>query len=256
MKHVQDCPACASRYTVHVQAVVGQRSGRPLPQYVCLDCRSFFNHSGYRETLQQQKDDFDFLHALQSTIYPNQSQLCLELITRLPHVKTICEIGYGLGWFLRAVNDYGRTGYGFDTNPYGHEFATATLGLNCANGMFDLSHQTRYDMFVSIMVFEHLEQPRNVFAMMRDRLNADGAIYLCVPFVERRDWPYLWTADSSPGTMPPDPFYDNDVHVMHYSIEGLRQLGLTQGARSAEYFMSNDVVSRSPGCYQGVLYRF
>ena len=106
------------------------------------------------------------------------------------------------------------------------------------------------------MVFEHLEHPRELFSLMRDRLTADGSIYLCVPFVERRDWPYLWTAGSNPAPAPPDVFYDNDVHVTHFSIDGMRRMGLSLGARSAEYFLSQDVATKSPGSYGGVLFRF
>ena len=107
------CPACTSRYTVHLQDVLGQRSGKPIPQFVCLDCHSFFNHSGYRETDEQKAHDFEFLHNMRESIYANQNRLCLELVTRCPHVQTVCEIGYGLGWFLRSCNDYRRKSYGF-----------------------------------------------------------------------------------------------------------------------------------------------
>ena len=252
----RSCPACMSRYVAHVQDVVGRRSGKRIPQFVCLDCRSFFNPSGYREDDRQKKDDFDFLHGLRDSIYANQSRLCLELVTRVPHARSICEVGYGLGWFLRSCKDYGRRGYGFETNANCHTFATCELGLDCALGPFDSGHSSSYDLFASIMVFEHLEQPRELFALMRDRLNPDGAIYLCVPFVERRDWPFLWTAGTEPAAMPPDVFYDNDVHIMHYSVEGLTRMGLSLGARSAEYFMSPDLAHNSPGAYQGILFRF
>ncbi len=250
------CPACASRYVLYVQDVVGRRTGNRVPQFACLDCRSFFNHSGYRETDAQKRDDFDFLHGLREGIYANQNRLCLELVTRCPHLRTVCEVGYGLGWFLRSCHDYGRRAYGFETNAHCHAYAAGHLGLDCALGVFDAGHAATYDLFASIMVFEHLEQPRELFALMRDRLNPDGAIYLCVPFVERRDWPFLWTAGTEPAAMPPDVFYDNDVHIMHYSVEGMTRMGMSLGARSAEYFVSPDVAHHSPGAYHGVLFRF
>ena len=256
MRSTLPCPACASRYTVYLQDVLGRRTNDLIPQYVCLDCRSFFNHSGYRETDQQQKDDFEYLKGQSSNHYAIAGQLCLELITRVPHVKTVCEVGYGLGWFLRACNDFGRETYGFEVNPHCYQHAHDELGLDCKLGLFDASHDKTYDMFAAIMVFEHLEQPRALFSLMRDKLNPDGVIYLCVPFVERRDWPYLWTAGSNPGPAAPDVFYDNDVHIMHYSIEGLSKMGLSLGARSAEYFVSQDVVYKSPGAYPGILFRF
>ena len=256
MRDTPACPACGSRYVLHVQDVLGRRTQRLIPQHVCLDCRSFFNHSGYQETAEQQRLDFDFLHAQRENHSAIMSQLCLELVTRAPHVRTVCEIGYGLGWFMRACRDYGRSSYGFEVNPACHAFAAGELGLDCALGLFDAGHIRTYDMFAAIMVFEHLEQPRALFSLMRDRLNPDGVIYVSVPFVERRDWPYLWTAGTAPGSAPPDVFYDNDVHVMHFSIEGLTRMGLSLGARSAEYFVSQDTFYKSPGAYGGVLFRF
>ncbi len=256
MRPTSPCPVCASRYTLYVQDARGRRTGAAIAQFVCLDCRSFFNPSHYQETDQQQQDDFEFLRSFSDAHYANQSQLCLELITRAPHVRTVCEIGYGLGWFLRACNDYGRKPYGFEVNPHCHAFAAGHLALDCALGRFDACHEARYDLFVAIMVFEHLEAPRDLFALMRDRLNPDGLIYICVPFVERRDWPYLWTASTNPAAAPPDVFYDNDVHITHFSIEGLCRMGLSLGARSAEHFVSQDVAYKSPGSYGGVLFRF
>ena len=221
-----------------------------------MDCHSFFHRSAYRETAQQKQDDFDFLFTYRENHRALQSQLFLELKTRLPSVRTVCEVGHGLGLFLKGVQDYGCEGYGFEVSQPCHEFARNELGVSCELGLFGEDHARTYDLFVSIMVFEHLETPRDLFATMRSKLNRDGAIYLSVPFVERRDWPYLWTAGTTPGRMPPDVFYDNDVHITHFSIEGLRRMGLSLGARTAEYFVSQDVVDRSPGSYQGVLFQF
>ncbi len=257
MRDTRPCPACASRYTIFVQDTRGRRTGAAIPQFVCLECRSFFNPSGYQETDEQQKLDYDFLVNDTQIHAANQSQLFLELITRAPHVQSVCEVGHGLGWLLRSVRDYGRVGLGFEVNPYCHDFAKGPRQqLDVVLGRFDASHASTYDLIASIMVFEHLEQPRDLFSLMRDRLNPDGLIYLSVPFVERRDWTYLWTASSNPAGSPPDVFYDNDVHITHYSVEGMRQMGLSLGARSAEYFVSQDVYLKSPGSYAGVLFRF
>jgi len=74
------------------------------------------------------------------------------------------------------------------------------------------------------MVFEHLEKPRDLFALMVSKLNRDGAIYLSVPFFERRDWPFLWGAGEKVEPLP-NLMHDNDVHINHFSIEGLDRMG-------------------------------
>jgi len=221
-----------------------------------MDCRSFFNFSGYRESDDQQKFDFTYLVDHREHISKLQNQLALELKNKLPSVGSCCEIGYGIGLFLKACTYLGIKEYGFEVNPYAAKYARETVAVDCEEGVFGEEHTATYDLFAAIGVFEHIEQPRALFGLMRRRLNRDGAIYISVPFVERRDWPYLWDADKRPGSAPPDPFYDNDVHIIHYSIDGLTRLGMSFGAREAEFFVSKDVVSNSPGAYPGILFRF
>ena len=256
MRNTPSCRVCTSRYTACVQNILGRRTGNFYPQWVCLDCRSFFHTSGYQETHQQKIDDFQYLFSHREHHTKLQNQLFLELKTRVPHITTCCEIGHGLGLFLKAVRDYGCEGFGFETNKNCHNFAKVELGLSCELGVFDIHHPSRYDLIASVMVFEHLENPRDLFTTMRDRLNPDGAIYLSVPFIHRRDWPFLWKADKEPGGAPPDVFYDNDVHITHFSVEGMKQMGLGLGAREADYFVSDDTAYLSPGAYHGVLFRF
>jgi predicted SAM-dependent methyltransferase len=122
--------------------------------------------------------------------------------------------------------------------------------------MFDNNHKKTYDLIVSIQVFEHLENPRELFKTMCEKLNPDGAIYISVPFVEHHQWKYLWKADVNPGSVPPDVFCDNDVHITHFSIDGMKRMGMSFGAREAEYWVSKDVVHNSPGSYHGLLFRF
>jgi SAM-dependent methyltransferase len=239
----ESCRVCTSRYTLHVQDVVGRRTQNKFPQRYCMECHSFVHTSNYSETLEQQFMDYEELQRQREHHSALQYQLALE-------------IGHGLGLFLRATRDFGREGTGFEVNPYCQEFAAKELGLNSINGYFDETHPDKYDLIASNQVFEHLEDPRKLFRDMVDHLNPDGAIYAAVPFVERFQWPYLWTAGTNPADSAPDVFFDNDVHITHFSIEGLRQMGLSLGARAAEYFVSEDVDQRSPGAYQGVLFTF
>jgi len=221
-----------------------------------MDCKSFFHQSNYKEDLVQQRQDFETLLGWRELHQKLQSQLFLELKTKLPWIHSVCDIGHGVGLFLAAARDYGVNGSGFEVNPLCHEFAAKELGLNVELGLFGPEKLQRYDLITAIMVFEHLEFPRSLFEIMRDKLNPDGAIYLSVPFVGRHEWPYLWTAGSDPGTFPPDVFYDNDVHITHFSVDGMIQMGNALGARSAEYFVSTDTADRSPGSYHGILFQF
>jgi hypothetical protein len=90
---------------------------------------------------------------------------------------------------------------------------------------------------------------------MAGHLNPGGCIYANVPFIERGSWKYLWTAATNPAGAPPDLFYDCDVHIIHYSVEGLARLGQDFGARRFEYFVSHDPVHNA-SAYPGILFSF
>lgn len=225
-------------------------------QYFCMDCSTFFHRSGYVETSEQQQSDLDELIAQHDNHASIMSQLALELKTRLPAARSVLEIGHGTGLFLRACRDFGLSAHGFEVNPFCHRYAVESHGVSSECAFFDASHPKTYDLIVSIQVFEHLEAPRRLFQDMRDHLNRDGAIYLSVPFILREQWPFLWEADRRTGGSLPDPFFDNDVHITHFSVEGMKRMGLGMGSRSAEYFVSTDTYHRSPGAYQGVLFKF
>lgn len=252
----QACPICQSFYTLYVQDVLGNRTKQMYPQRYCMDCQSFFHKSSYVEDAEQKSRDFEYLFERREMHYTLMNQLLLEIKTRLPHARTLCELGHGLGMFMKAAQDYGMTPRGFEVSQPCHDFVRSQLMLPCHHGYFDRTHAGTYDLIAAIMVFEHLESPRELFATMRDRLNPDGAIYLTVPFVAREHWPYLRTAGTSPVRTTDDPFYDNDVHITHFSVEGMRRMGLGLGARTAEYWISKDVYSQSPGSYHGILFRF
>ena len=160
MKITPPCPACASAYSLYVQDVLGNRTGALYPQHFCMDCHSFFHRSAYRETAQQ-KQMISISCSPTGRTPALQSQLFLELKTRLPAVRTVCEVGHGLGCFLKGVQDLWCEGHGFEVSAPCHDFARTQLGVSCELGLFDAGHARTYDLIVSIMVFEHLETPRS-----------------------------------------------------------------------------------------------
>jgi hypothetical protein len=256
VKPTPSCPACRSRYTVFLQDVVGRRTGQHFPQYVCLECQTFTNPSGYVEDEAQKRHDLKYLIEHQEHIARLQAQLALEILNRATTVRTVAEIGCGSGLFLRACRDLGVLAKGFEVNDLAAEYARDVIGVDVATSMFDATHPHRYDLIAAIGVFEHVADPSGLLATLVTKLNPDGMIYINVPFVDRAQWPYLHTAGTEPASAPPDPFYDNDVHIHHFSHEGLRRMGERSGSRSCESWTSVDVVDRSPGAYPGVLFRY
>jgi len=250
------CRMCDSSYTLFVQNILGNRTKKTFPQWFCMDCHGFFHTSGYSEDMHQKARDFEFLFSHRENHAALQSQLALELITRLPGTKSVLEIGHGIGLFLKGFENYGLEAEGFELNEHCHKFASEELKVISTLGLFGENHKKNYDLIVSLQVFEHLEDPRSLFKIMRDHLNPDGAIYLSVPFVERNQWRFLKTASSDTAKHRADVFADNDVHITHFSIDSMKKMGLSLGARSANYFVSKDTFQNSPGAYQGVIFNF
>ena len=58
---------------------------------------AFFHRSGYQEDDEQQRLDFEALFAWREMHQQIQSQLFLELKTKLPYIRTVCEVGHGGG---------------------------------------------------------------------------------------------------------------------------------------------------------------
>lgn len=248
------CPACASPYIAYVRDVITNRTRRVLPLWFCMDCRSFFNPSGYREDSQQKRFDFDYLLQHRPVIETHSHTLAHEIVIRTPGSKTVLEIGCGAGFFLNAAQCNGLLPIGYDVNPFATQFARTSLGVDARDGLWEPSLCSGFDLIVAIGVMEHVPDPRLLFRLMRDGLGKDGCIYLNVPFLDREHWRFLH--DVSP-SVPLSPFYDNDVHITHFSRQGLVKLGTDFGARSAEYFVAPDrVTNSSGGSYPGVLFRF
>lgn len=250
------CPVCQSRYTLETQLVVGRRTGSRYMQRYCMDCSSFFHESRYREDEARQEEDFRILEHDSGKHYKLMGELVLQLVTRRPAVSSVLEVGHGCGQFMRACADFGRSVVGVEVNPYCVQFVRDHLGLDSRLGLLSEVPDTGFDMVVAIHVFEHLHHPRDLFVEAVARLNPGGSIFISVPFVGRELWPFLWSAGQCPGDSPPDPFFDNDVHVTHFSVRGLTELGLSLGARQSEFIVARDVVDLSPGSYAGVLFDF
>lgn len=249
------CRVCSSDYVLFVQDVFGQRTQKFHKQYFCMDCKSFFHTSNYVESEEQLKSDFEYLLNTKDASYSNQNQLVLELITLVPGINTICEIGHGAGFFLKACQDYNLKAVGYDINPYCHDYAKNYLNVDSRCCYFDGGDE-KYDLIVANQVFEHLENPHQLFETLVRSLNPDGAIYIAVPKIDRDKWRFLKTAGNNDNKLSSDVFMDNDVHITLFSTEGLRSMGRKFGCRSMHSFKSADRYYKSPGCYEGILYFF
>jgi SAM-dependent methyltransferase len=220
---IRACPVCAAPYMVFVTTLKTLRTGRDLPIYGCLSCRSFSNPSGYVETESVLRADLEW----HKGVAERNAAASAELLTRLAGMGVDCsrilEIGSGIGTFLKTAAATGATGIGYDVNPLTQPYARDVNGIDVRAEFWTADTDCGpFSLLVCISVLEHVPAPRALIADMVKACLAQGAaLYISVPFVDAADWPHLHAP--TPG-VPGTPFFDQDVHVTHFSSAGLEQV--------------------------------
>lgn len=244
---LQPCPVCASPFTAYLRHVPTRRTKRWIPLYVCLDCDSMSNPSGYVETPAQLSADLQWHISVAERNRDAAGRLFDRLATAGVRPSTVLEVGCGIGTALEVARGRGMRVFGFDTNIQSTEYGRATFGLDLVGDEWSSDTPTGViDLYVCLSVCEHLEQPRRLIADLCAAATRDhAALFIAVPIVDRRLWTFLLDPDPYvEGT----PFFDNDVHVTHFSRQGLETVVREFGASSYEFFLG--------GLWNGGLARF
>lgn len=238
------CPVCDSRFVSFVRHVGTRRTKRPIPLYFCMDCRSFWNDSGYVEDEAQLKRDLEWGIGVSERNKAGSKTLLEELKTRNVDTSRILEIGCGIGTFLSVARDNGSAIAGFDVNKEAIEYGRGEYGINLVAETWR-PEMTDSDttLIVSISTLEHIRTPRDLFFSMAAAAKQCGsAMFVSVPIITRERWHFIDDADPfEKGTW----LFDNDVHVTHFSSEGLRGLFTESGAREVTWI--------ARGLWQGVV---
>ena len=225
------CPVCGLPYLVFVTRKKTIRTHRELPLYGCLACQSFSNPSGYVEDSVQLARDLDW----HKTVADRNAMASRELLGALRikgvDISRILEIGAGIGTLLKVARDeFGSTGIGYEVNPLTQTFARETHDVDVRAEIWTSGTECGpYSLMLCIMVLEHIPEPRSLLQdMVRGCLWQNAALFVSVPFFDRDRWHFLHECD--PRT-PQNQFFDNDVHVTHFSPTGmesaLREFGMT-----------------------------
>lgn len=86
-------------------------------------------------------------------------------------------------------------------------------------------------MIMCISVLEHISEPVGLIKeLVSAAKKCQSPLFISVPFVEKHQWHF---ADKKFEDAPYTPFFDNDVHVTHFSIFGLMSLVQSLGIDSA-----------------------
>ena len=145
-------------------------------------------------------------------------------------ISHIIDIGAGTGTLLKTAMEFGSQGIGYEVNPLTQPYAREVNGVDVRSEFW--SKQTNcgnFTLLTCVMVMEHIPQPRALIRDMVEACIANGAaLFISVPFFFGIQWHFI--NDPDPGTRGTQ-FFDQDVHMMHFSPQGmenlLREFGMT-----------------------------
>jgi len=222
------CIVCNSPFVAYVRDVPTRRTKRNIPLYYCMDCESFYNPSGYREDDIQLAKDLNWNISVIDRNIRYSQRLIPRLLELRPNAKRLLEIGCGIGTFLSVARDFLPQVIGYDTNHHATEYGKRVFNLDLRNEFWTAKPAENYDIIACISVLEHLEHPRPLFEQLAlAAKQSRGILYISVPFLDRDKWHFILDPDPyQKGT----PFFDNDVHVTHFSRKGILELAKQYGA--------------------------
>lgn len=240
------CPVCASPYTAYLRQVPTLRTRRQINLYGCFSCKSFWCPSGYKEDERQLQMDIEW----HDRVSERNSVAGVALFELLKNhgvlFNRVLEVGCGAGSLVKVAVDAGLHAVGFDVNQLAIKHGRAKYGVDLRDENWTAEYDLDFDLILCISVLEHINQPRVLIEEIAKACRRRGAVaYISVPFLDENAWPFLLDPDPlKPGT----PFFDNDVHVVHFSSEGLK-ICLTD-------FGAIEMTKLSPGLWSGYLVRF
>lgn len=166
-----------------------------LVQYRCLDCDLRFYHPAicgdgefYKELSTRfawyyEKDKWEF-------------DVAADLVSQLPDVRRLLEVGCGQGHFLTRMHNLYEC-QGLEFNPKAIEDCQSK-GLNVTSSTLG-SMETSFDLVVAFEVLEHLSNPREFIEEALSVVKTNGYLLLAVPDPEG----YFSEADRVLLDMPP-----------------------------------------------------
>ena len=214
------CSVCESQNTNYVRQIKGQRTGKLFSLYFCQNCFSMFNPSGYKENNDALKLDLEWHINKFEDKKRNASELIQKLITIKPDARTFLDIGCGIGATVLQAKSFNLEAEGVEPNHFAVDYAKEKFAVDLKCNYFQESlYDRKFDLIICDQVLEHLENPQQLFKAAISSLNRPGLIYISVPFRKDPIRQIVYTAfPNLPGTL----FFDNDVHITHFSHRSMK----------------------------------
>lgn len=227
----ESCVVCGSPYVGYLRHTPTRRTKRDIPLFGCYTCKSLFNPNGYREDEEQLERDLQWNIDKIDRNTKATHKLFADLAKAGCKPKRIVDVGGGIGTTVKVAQELGIEGVCYDVNECATNWGRENFGVDIRSELWHAEVDCGpYDLLTCISVLEHLDHPRPVFEEFAKRTKRENAqMFIVVPFVEQDRWEFILDPDPyKNGT----PFFDQDVHVTHFTVDGMtllaRQLGATQ----------------------------
>lgn len=214
------CPVCKSQNITKLRKLKGQRTGNLFNLYYCNNCYSMFNPSGYQENDYALKADLEWHISKFDSKRKNALQLIHQLMKINPNAKTFLDIGCGVGATVLQAQSLGLKADGIEPNYWAVNYAKENFSLDLKCDYFQENlYEKKFDLIICDQVLEHLENTQQLFKAAISSLNRPGLIYISVPFRKDPIRQLVYTIfPNLPGTI----FFDNDVHITHFSHTSMK----------------------------------
>lgn len=185
-----------------------------------MECHSFWNLSLYKEDALQLERDLQWGIGVAERNRDAAKRLLDKLAANGASLASVLEVGCGIGTLLTVARSRGSKVTGFDVNALAISYAKDNNTLDAHSQLWSSTTKTdNISLFLCISVLEHIAEPRPLIReLCQAALLHRASLFISVPFFDNHHRPFL--SDPDPH-LPGTPFFDNDVHVTHFSRSGL-----------------------------------
>lgn len=165
--------------------------------------------------------------------------------------KTFLEIGSGNGYISRILLAKGMTGIGCDLNEsacqnnkiLNKEFIDSNKYQTFHQDFIELDTTQKFDLIISCMVIEHLEQPdlENFIAKCKELLRPNGTILFFVPASMK----YWGIEDEIAGHIKRYEFNDFEHFEEKFNLKPTHLAGLTYPMSNWLFKLSNSLIKKN-----------
>ncbi len=159
--------------------------------------------------------------------WKNAERIHAQLKPALSGVKTVFEVGAGIGCSVKLFETEGFRASGIEPNHDFNAFTRQNLFAQVENvNLFDMEAKAQTDLLLLIHVIEHFSSPRKALTHMRALIHDDGLLYV-----------------ECPNVTGPFATYDRMFHYAHiynFSPETLQAIVASCGFELVECYSSDD----------------